>query len=466
MKYNLALTKRRFRIIPEFSFTGLTRLLNEAVASRISHDQGFDWVYIDGSHRADDTFLDGELVWRLTRQGGLIIFDDYLWDSQPETSILHPKRGIDAFLLLHEGEYERLSERRADTEGTEYQVVIRKLIAPRLGYLLPVDPPLDSSPTDLLDSLEYRMNIALAANSDYAMPLSVLLTSLLLHTPGQISLYILDCGLTDTDIANIRSLSSHRHDVTTVILPLPDTSLTRELAHAVWAKIDLIQLLPVERVLYLDADILIRKDIHPLWITDLHDHAIGAALDVGHPKGHDGVSLSTGSRYFNAGVLLLDLSKLRVDLSGLHETCRRLQNAPYADQDALNAHFSVSGGWEEFSVRWNAQGLGTYAKYEAPGREWIDKGGMDDPSVVHFTGPLHPPLEMVLYPYTQPYTSKPWGYARAPGHPFAEEWLEVLKTTGYYWEYFNGEWKTRCGCEMEGQITDAGERLREKLKNL
>ena len=30
-------------------------------------------------HEANDTFLDGELVWRLARKGAMVIFDDYEW---------------------------------------------------------------------------------------------------------------------------------------------------------------------------------------------------------------------------------------------------------------------------------------------------------------------------------------------------------------------------------------------------
>jgi len=48
--------------------------------------------------------LDGELAWRLARKYAIIVFDDYHLDRGPEDSIHHPKRGIDAFLLLHQGD--------------------------------------------------------------------------------------------------------------------------------------------------------------------------------------------------------------------------------------------------------------------------------------------------------------------------------------------------------------------------
>ncbi|KIK71957.1 hypothetical protein PAXRUDRAFT_22583, partial [Paxillus rubicundulus Ve08.2h10] len=101
--HNLALTGRPTRVLPQFSVPALYTLLQEEMNK--DHGAGFDWIYIDGSHRADDTLLDAELAWRLARRGCVFIFDDYKWPEQPVESPYHPRRGIDAFLALHAGEY-------------------------------------------------------------------------------------------------------------------------------------------------------------------------------------------------------------------------------------------------------------------------------------------------------------------------------------------------------------------------
>src|SRR5882762_7712338 len=80
ISHNLSLTGRPFRVLAQFSFPALMALLEEEVAAEES-SRGFDWVYVDGSHDADDTFLDGELAWRLARKGAIFIFDDYGWDT-------------------------------------------------------------------------------------------------------------------------------------------------------------------------------------------------------------------------------------------------------------------------------------------------------------------------------------------------------------------------------------------------
>jgi predicted O-methyltransferase YrrM len=64
----------------------------------------FDFVYIDGSHQAPDVLCDAVLAFRLLREGGLMVFDDYLW-REPIGSgadpLRCPKPAIDAFVNLH-----------------------------------------------------------------------------------------------------------------------------------------------------------------------------------------------------------------------------------------------------------------------------------------------------------------------------------------------------------------------------
>lgn len=80
------------------SIYGLATLLAEGKTG------AFDMVYVDGGHSAPDVLADAVLAFRLLRVGGLLIFDDYLWnnDAQHPNDILWvPKPGIDAFMNVH-----------------------------------------------------------------------------------------------------------------------------------------------------------------------------------------------------------------------------------------------------------------------------------------------------------------------------------------------------------------------------
>jgi len=429
--HNLARTGRPSRIIPQFSVPALYKLLEEEIARNAS--AGFDWVYVDGSHRADDTLLDAELAWRLARDGCIFIFDDYNWPEQPVESVHHPRRGIDAFLALHAGEYEQLS-----TNPESYQMVLKKACEMRIGFLMENSP----STHQLTRALGYKIYLVLVVDTSYAAPAAVTIRSAVEMTAGSITIYIVDCGLRIEDKEKIRASLPERHDVTLIFLNLPAGSLATELG-TVWAKVDMLKILPVERVLYMDADILVRRSLRELWSTDLEGSSIAAAVDVGFPTGHDGVPRT---RYFNVGMLLIDLAKARMRLPKLEALARKMKDARLKDQDVLNVHFASD--WAEFSLSWNAQGLGTYAETtDLADTDAVALEDMKDPAVVHFTGPVHPELAIVLNPWVQPYTAKPWGYAGAPGHPFSNQWWDLLKKTA--WGEWQGSAQYREMCEGE-----------------
>lgn len=421
--HNLQLTKKSYRILQDFSVPALMKLLSEEMKSS---NPGFDWIYIDGSHEADDTFLDGELCWRLARKGAIVIFDDYRWNKEPTSSIHHPKRGIDAFMELHRDEYERLADDNC------YQMILKKTSEMRIGFLTaPLKSEKVKSTTDISEVFDYGINVAFTVDSLYSMAAAVAIRSLIETTPGRITLYVLDIGLQELEKQRINESIPNRVDVTINYLALSINSISTKTGMGkMWSKLDLLSILPVERVLYLDADIIVRKDLRDIWIEDLNDKPIAAALDVGMPKGHAGPHMSGfPAPYFNAGVLLVDLSKTRERIAELLFLSVKMRNSKFKDQDALNVHFA--NNWKVLSLHWNAQGLGTYASTSRTEHHHLNLSEMSDPAIIHFTGPVHPPLIDILNPYIQPFTSKPWGYAGAPGHPYANEWWNVLRNTSW-----------------------------------
>jgi predicted O-methyltransferase YrrM len=64
----------------------------------------YNFIYIDGDHTALQTALDGLNAFKLLEKGGVMAFDDYLWNYNGDP-FLEPKRGVDAFLAVCEGQY-------------------------------------------------------------------------------------------------------------------------------------------------------------------------------------------------------------------------------------------------------------------------------------------------------------------------------------------------------------------------
>ena len=79
----------------------------------------FDFIYIDGSHQACHVLEDAILSFRFLKKDGLIIFDDYEWNSYEDVK-LNPKLAIDSWLACFEGQYEIIHK--------GWQVCLRKTI--------------------------------------------------------------------------------------------------------------------------------------------------------------------------------------------------------------------------------------------------------------------------------------------------------------------------------------------------
>jgi len=68
----------------------------------------YNFIYIDGDHTAIQTALDGLNAFKLLEKGGIIAFDDYGW-AYGGKAFLEPKKGIDAFMSICEGEVQCLA---------------------------------------------------------------------------------------------------------------------------------------------------------------------------------------------------------------------------------------------------------------------------------------------------------------------------------------------------------------------
>jgi lipopolysaccharide biosynthesis glycosyltransferase len=198
---------------------------------------------------------------------------------------------------------------------------------------------------------------------------------------------------------------------------LPTVGFTRK---ATWYRIFLPELLPsVDRILYLDSDLIVVDSIAPLWDLDLGGHWIGAVTNVfqpNHVHRPEELGLAGPEVYFNAGVLLMNLDEMRRD--GRTEALLRygVTNArklEWRDQDALNVvlgerRLGLHPRWNLMNsfylFRRNARGFGRRALRQA----------FRDPAIRHFEGPdalkpWHPDCEQKLRDlYMEHRRGTPW----------------------------------------------------------
>ena len=214
------------------------------------------------------------------------------------------------------------------------------------------------------------MHIVAAFNHRYMVYAAVMLQSFYEHHPlCEISVHILQCELTENDkeiLANQAESFGNRvefYDFDRRWIP-EGAKITEEWSIEAYFRLYMTELLPeyVDRILYLDVDIIVNKSIYDFYFMDMQDYDIIGCRDfsrVLHEEFEDkrkelfaGASGQEGFVYFNSGVMLVNIKKLRGRITGADyiraaEQLREKLIAP--DQDILNLfHWESTGLVDEY----------------------------------------------------------------------------------------------------------------------
>lgn len=199
---------------------------------------------------------------------------------------------------------------------------------------------------------------------------------------------------------------------------LPDSG---RFTAAMWHRLFLAELAPdLRRVLYLDVDTVACAPLAELWRVDLGNDWLAAVTNAFQPNHRvrpKHLGLPGREVYFNSGVLLLDLERMRTDRvpGALLEVIRRRgPELEWPDQDALNLvmhdhRTALAPRWNAMNAlyrHWSRDSYGALARRRARWR----------PAIRHFEGPgankpWHPDC-------TEPYRELYWHHLRQT--PWAE----------------------------------------------
>lgn len=133
------------------------------------------------------------------------------------------------------------------------------------------------------------------------------------------------------------------------VIDVPDLNIPKILTSKRWPKSAFTrmfsgELMPrnVHRMLYLDCDIIVRGSLAPLDKWDTNGYAISAVKDCVSRHYKKKVGIDKEDSYVNAGVLLMDLDKMReLDIRSMMSEFMKMymDMISYADQDVLNGIF-------------------------------------------------------------------------------------------------------------------------------
>lgn len=217
-----------------------------------------------------------------------------------------------------------------------------------------------------------QVNVVLCCDDKFALPLSGCLRSVVenMSEPNDLAIVVIACGITPKSKDRVRrSLSPFAGPLEFVDVDLSDLSHLPQVEKHIGSMATYSRLLipslvdqKWDRAIYLDADTMVLGDLRELWDHDLRQAPIGAIIDygIGRLGDRDGVAswrelnLDPATPYFNAGVMLMDLDRMRDEkiceralkyLADSSEVC-------WYDQEALNV--AVNGRFEVLDQVWNA----------------------------------------------------------------------------------------------------------------
>lgn len=210
------------------------------------------------------------------------------------------------------------------------------------------------------------IDIVLASDNNYAQHVAVVAASILSNTKEKVHIHVLSDGISLDKLSLIEQTVNRLsgkiscYDLSAYQC-FNDLFTSGHISKAAYFRLDIANILPktINKVIYLDVDLLVLKDIAELWQFDLEGKPLAAVPDYGimaskrlMQQKKKVIGLPLNNFYFNSGVLIMDLQQWRK--YNYAEQVIKLAaegNLPHHDQDALNKVFMEK--WIPLSLKWN-----------------------------------------------------------------------------------------------------------------
>jgi len=258
----------------------------------------------------------------------------------------------------------------------------------------------------------------LAINDAYVQHASVVIVSAASNSKSRLAFHILHSSLSPESKKQIESLKTLRDfdleyirvdEKATGGIQIKDEHISIETCY----RLLIPTLRPeLDKAIYLDADLVVRHDLSELWAMDIEGTCAGVVEDmVFDSKFENYDAIFPTRRYFNAGVLLLNLKKIRreIPFARFMEIERRHRAAlRHQDQDLLNIAFG--GNVTYLPLKWNVTLLFFNPARRFPKTLGFTKAEVvaarENPAIAHFIGSHKPwlvPCGFMASPYAPEY---------------------------------------------------------------
>ena len=265
------------------------------------------------------------------------------------------------------------------------------------------------------------INIVTVSDDNYSCHLGVMLCSLFENksTEKVIKVYLIDVGISDSNINKLRKISNtykFKLEISRFDSETFNNFETRShISNAAYYKISIPDLYPnLEKVLFLDCDLIVKKDIEELWNINVESVYL-AAVENPLFNRYDELFLPEGTITFNSGIMLINLAKWREDnisqkvTKFLEENSHKIR---LHDQGGFNA--LMYKNWKEISPKCNQQSKFFELSYkQTTFTKEAFLTAKKDPSIIHYTTSSKPWHYLNTHPYESEYHKyreiSPWG---------------------------------------------------------
>lgn len=254
------------------------------------------------------------------------------------------------------------------------------------------------------------MNILVSVNKKYLDKIMTTLFSLSNHVKCDVDVYLMNRSLSKNDIDKLKSYLKNKcnfnlFEINVENNPLDNLPVYYHMSIETYYRLLAQFLLPknLDRVLWLDADIIILKNIDDFYFQDFENKSLIACTDIKFESERikeikEKVGIPIEHKYFNAGVILFNLEKLRKETTEneIVNICNYLQpKVILMDQDILNYFYSFNVKYDDMN-KYN---------FQVVDRENIYPNELENIHILHYSS-----------------GKKPWNY----------QWIN--KTSKYYWD--------------------------------
>ncbi|UQZ89141.1 hypothetical protein C4J81_07990 [Deltaproteobacteria bacterium Smac51] len=280
--------------------------------------------------------------------------------------------------------------------------------------------------------------VVFSSDGNYVPYLAAALASLIkAASPGNFyDVMILSSGIGDDDQEKIRGLAQGRENIRLRFFDIRERVKSRSgdffvnahLSPAAYYRLFAPSIFEAfGKILYLDCDIIVLKDVAELYGQDLRGKAVGAMRDFfavrdlprrAAARWAAQLDMKDTDGYFNSGVMLLDLSRLRAENyeDKWFERLKAVKTPRLHDQDILN--HTLEGDVELLDAAWNS-----LAWIESLG-EKVHPGELPEAIYQQYLASISAPK--ILHYSSR---NKPWDL---PHLELAERFWEFAARTPYY----------------------------------